>query len=152
MQRGLVGSEMCIRDRNYAKEKTIPHSIMQFVDDLPQIYLTVLIAVKKILQSGMEYANFERIYELYKDLFKRCESLSTQVDRGQLLKIFVDLIEMGLLHSDLSIQSENLQKSKVTLRFRIEEFEQYIAKDTMKISVILKNWSRSPLVLSLIHI
>ncbi len=54
----------------FARAKVNPHSIVDFIAKLPQIYVIIMIMAKKILQSGVEYATFERIYEVYKNFHK----------------------------------------------------------------------------------
>ncbi len=55
---------------DYAQSKVKPHYIIDFIEELPQIYITVLIATRKILERGEEYATFEAIYEAYRQYQK----------------------------------------------------------------------------------
>ena len=54
----------------FARTKINPRSIIEFICKMPQMYIVILIVVKKILESGSEYATFERIFETYKNYRK----------------------------------------------------------------------------------
>ena len=80
----------------FARNKINPPSIIDFVSQLPQAYMMVLVVAKKILQSGVEYATFERIFEVYKDFHKKVDCKIRKLERAQMLKIFMDLIKMSM--------------------------------------------------------
>ncbi len=68
-----------------------------------------------------------------------------KMERAHLLKVFMDLIMIGMFIPDQLLDSELLHKSRVTLRVSIPSFDAYIAKDVAKIPEEVKEWSDMPL-------
>jgi len=129
----------------FAKSKISPPNPVDFVSQLPGTYIILLIVAKKILQSGVEYATFERMFENYKEYHRKVMLKPMKLERAQMLKIFLDLIKMGMLVPDQPLDSEMLHKSKVTLRITSLAFDQFITKDKSKIPEQMKEWASTPL-------
>ena len=129
----------------FARSKISPPNPVDFLTQLPSTYIVLLIVTKKILQSGVEYTTFERIYDNYKDYHKRVVVKPMKLERAQMLKIFLDLIKLGMLVPDMQLDHELLHKSKVSLKIPLTVFDMYIAKDKSKIPEQMKEWAGTPL-------
>ena len=62
-----------------------------------------------------------------------------------MLKVFLELIKIGMFVPDQLPESELLHKSKVTLRISLAAFDDFINSDKEKIPEQIKDWSSMPL-------
>jgi len=130
----------------FAQSKIKPPNPAEFIAQLPTTYIVLLMLAKKILKSGVEYATFESIYDNYKQYHKRTLVNSIMLERSQILKVFLDLIRLGMLVSDQTLDSDLLHKSRVKLRVSLEAFDDYLSKNNSRIPEQIKEWSEAPIL------
>jgi hypothetical protein len=55
---------------DYALARVKPHYVIDFIAQLPLTYISLLIAVRKILDRGQDSASFEGVFENYRQFAK----------------------------------------------------------------------------------
>jgi hypothetical protein len=63
------------------------------------------------------------------------------MDRGQILKVFIDIINQGLFHVDLGSDHSHFHRAKINLSFKTEEFVHFIKTTDHPIPESLKEWA-----------
>jgi len=138
--------DLVTKSLEFAFRKIVPPNPIEFVAKLPLTHITLLVIAKKLIQGRAELISFEHIYESYKGYIKRLTVKRVTLERPQLLKIFLELIQIGMLTTDSSSEGEHMHKAKVGLRISLDSFDEYLDENKLNLPEELKEWARMPLI------
>ncbi|TNV79899.1 hypothetical protein FGO68_gene7637 [Halteria grandinella] len=79
---------------------------VKVLENLPKYSLIVLIAAAKCVNDRVKVFNFETVFQKYAAFMKTHQSVNIKIDKHTFLKLFVDLINQGLLRSDSGAPGE----------------------------------------------